>query len=171
MKNIVLFFLVAVLATSCNAQESESSSSEIAKSTIKKDSTNQPNERWHVNKEVDEHGNVIRYDSVYTWSSNGAVKAYNPDSLLTQMRKRMQGHFSMFQGLGHFGFSEQDSIFKQFFSDDFFTSPMAPNFPNMDDMIRQMEAMRDQFFNNRQRYIIPPESKSKTSKPMEKKQI
>jgi hypothetical protein len=83
----------------------------------------------------------------------------------------MQEQFSMFQGSGRFGFSEQDSIFKQFFSDDFFTSPMAPNFPNMDDMIRQMEAMRDQFFNNRQRYIIPPESKSKTSKPMEKKQI
>lgn len=171
MKNIVLFFLVAVLATSCNAQESESSSSEIAKSTIKKDSTNQPNERWHVNKEVDEHGNVIRYDSVYTWSSNGSIKGHNADSLLQQMKKRMQEQFSMIQGPGYFGFSEQDSIFKQFFSDDFFSSPMAPRFPNMDDMIKHMEAMRDQFFNNRQRYIIPPESKSKASKPMEKKQI
>ncbi|MBO3115978.1 hypothetical protein J4050_04425 [Winogradskyella sp. DF17] len=170
MKKYVLIFLVAVLATSCNGQTQKKSGPEMAKSDETKDSITRPNERWQVNKEVDENGNVIRYDSIYSWSSNGALKGMDTDSLIAQMQQRMRKQFSMFQGPNHFGFPAHDSIMKQFFLDDFFNAPVDPNFPSMDEMIKQMEAMRQQFFNNRQNYIIPPEPKAKP-KDLNKKQI
>ena len=45
---------------------------------------------WKVNKEFDENGNLIRYDSVYSWSADGNTKPYDPemlDSLFGQIPK------------------------------------------------------------------------------------
>ncbi|THD69266.1 hypothetical protein E7Z59_02745 [Robertkochia marina] len=36
---------------------------------------------WKVNKEYDENGNLIRYDSVYSWSADGAVAPYDQEML------------------------------------------------------------------------------------------
>ncbi|MCB0400185.1 MAG: hypothetical protein KDD26_11310, partial [Winogradskyella sp.] len=74
---------------------------------------------------------------------------------------------------------DQDSIMKQFFSDDFFkddffSNRMPSGFPNMDDVMKQMEAMRQNFFNDNYRYVIPPEeTKPKENKTdiIDKKQV
>ena len=76
-------------------------------------------------------------------------------------------------------FVEKDSIMKQFFSDDFFKDDIFSNstplgIPNMHDMMKQMEAMRQQFFSDNNRYLIPPEKKDNNknrSKIIEKKQV
>lgn len=171
MKKVMLFLLVAILATSCNAQNSEQ---EISKSEKRIDSLNSPRGSWKVNKEVDENGNIIRYDSIYSWSSWGNLKPIEADSIFSNMQK----HFSMFQSQGIDAFAEHDSIMKQFFADevfkdDFFTNGLSSGMLNIDDMIKRMEAMRQQFFNDEHRYIIPPEEKKKPKKSsgLEKKQI
>lgn len=49
-----------------------------------------------------------------------------------------------------------------------------PGFSNMDDIMKQMEAMRQNFFNDNYRYIIPPEQtkpKNKETEIIEKKQV
>ncbi|WP_411893637.1 hypothetical protein [Winogradskyella sp. A2] len=178
MKKVALFLFVAILATSCNAQESNSSKKEIAESETQKDSITEPKGSWNVHKEVDENGNIIRYDSIYSWSSSGNSKVIDNDSIFNKMQSMMQRRFSMFQSPSGNTFAHHDSIMKQFFSDDFFrddffSNNLNRNFPNMDDMIKRMEAMRQQFFNDNNRYIIPPETKSKKSKKVdiEKKQI
>jgi hypothetical protein len=171
MKKSILFFLVAVLATSCNGQDSKHLKSGSAKSDTTKDSIAEPNERWQVNKEIDENGNIIRYDSIYSWSSNGLLRSIDADSLIDQMQQRMKKQFSTFQGPRHLQSTEQDSIIKQFFSDDIFNSPLRSNFPDINVIIRQMEAMRQHFFNQRQRYIIPPETSLSKPKDLKSKQI
>ncbi|WP_411767806.1 hypothetical protein [Winogradskyella sp. A3E31] len=162
MKKVMLFLFVAILATSCNAQNSKDKSSKIE---IEKNSLNEPKGSWKVNKEVDKNGNIIRYDSIYTWSSSRDLKSIDADSIFNKMQNR----FSMFQSPRMYGFTEHDSIMKQFFSDDFFkdnffSSGSPSTFPNMDDMIKRMEAMREQFFNDNHRYIIPPEETKKKEK-------
>lgn len=175
----MLFLFVAILATSCNAQDTENSSKNSSDLETKKDSLHKPKGNWKVNKEVDENGNIIRYDSIYSWSSSGNIKDIESDSIFNQMHSMMQKRFSMLQSPRLNGFSEHDSIMKQFFSDDFFKDDFFSNavpsgFPNMNAIMEQMEAMRQNFFNDRHRYIIPPEnteSKEKKTKTIEQKQV
>ena len=178
MKKVMLFFFVAILATSCNAQDSSSSKDSISKAEINTDSLVKPKGSWTVNKEIDENGNIIRYDSIYSWSSSGNLKGFKNDSILDTMRSQMQKRFSMFQSPNMKNFSSHDSIMKQFFSDDFFKDDFfsdggSSNFPNMKDMMKRMEAMQQQFFNDNHRYIIPPEPKKIKQKPtsIDKKQV
>ncbi len=179
MKKVMLFLFVAILATSCNAQDTENSSKNSSDLEIQKDSLQKPKGNWKVNKEVDENGNIIRYDSIYSWSSSGNIKGMESDSIFNQMQSMMQKRFSMLQSPRLNGFSENDSIMKHFFSDDFFKddffSDRVPyGFQNMNEIMKQMEAMRQNFFNNKNRYIIPPENtepKEKKTKTIEKKQV
>lgn len=175
----MLFLFVAILATSCNAQDTENSSKNSSDLEIQKDSLQKPKGNWKVNKELDENGNIIRYDSIYSWSSSGNIKGIESDSIINQMRSMMQKRFSMLQSPNLNGFADQDSIMKPFFSDDFFkddffSNRMPSGFPNMDDVMKQMEAMRQNFFNDNYRYIIPPEKtepKENKTKIIEKKQV
>lgn len=49
----------------------------------KRDSIKQPEEKIEVNKEFDEHGNLIRYDSIYSYSSsNFNMDAKAMDSIM-----------------------------------------------------------------------------------------
>lgn len=179
MKKVMLFLFVAILATSCNAQDTENSSINSSDLESQKDSLLKPKGTWKVNKEVDENGNLIRYDSIYSWSSSGSIKGMESDSILNQMHSMMQKRFSMLQSPRLNGFSERDSIMKQFFSDDFFkddlfSSGMPSGFSNMDAIMKQMETMRQNFFNDTHRYIIPPEKtepKEKKTNFIEKKQV
>ena len=175
----MLFLFVAILATSCNAQDSENVPEKSSDLETQKDSLHKPKGNWKVNKEVDENGNIIRYDSIYSWSSSGNIKGMDSDSIFNQMQSMMQKRFSMLQSPHLNGFSERDSIMKQFFSDDFFKDGFFSNavpsgFPNINEIMKQMEAMRQNFFNDRHRYIIPPEnteSKEKKTKTIEQKQV
>lgn len=95
---------------------------------------NLPKKDIKVNREYDENGNLIRYDStyVYTWSSD-SIHQIHPDSLfnkgmdMNKMHKRMQEQLSRFLGpdsLRHQNFRHpffSDGFFKDdFFNDDFF---------------------------------------------------
>ncbi|WP_179345562.1 hypothetical protein [Winogradskyella ursingii] len=169
MKKVKLFLFVAILATSCNAQDSKITKDDIAKTKIKIDTITSPEGSWKVNKELDENGNIIKYDSIYTWSSSGNLKGLKQienDSLLNKMRSMLRRQFSMFNSPNLSNSIDSDSIMKQFFSDDFFSddsfSKRMPNgFPNLEDIMKRMEAMQQQFFNNNHRYLIPPEKTEK----------
>jgi hypothetical protein len=170
MKNI-LVFLVAVLATSCNAQESGSIDSKPANSNTKTDSINQPKEHWKVHKEFDENGNVIRYDSIYSWSSQGSLKTYDPDSLLLQIQQRMRKHLSMLQRSNHFKIGVPDSIIAQFFSDDVFLPSSVPNVSDMTDILKQMDSIQQHFFHKHPYYLIPPDHSMKKDNNPRKTEI
>ena len=96
-----------------------------------------------MNKEYDENGNVIRYDSSYTYSWSG-----NPDEINTDSLMRNFG-FSFNQGIG---------IGDEFFSDipEFFRSPFS-NFENIQKQhLQMMEQFRnaDKMFENLQQQMF-----------------
>lgn len=111
-KSVWVYYLLVILTISCSyAQKKEELS---------------PKPRVHIDvkKETDEHGNVIRYDSSYTWSWSNFDSNYdfNKDSIFSNFFKDWQIRFNM------------DSLFLSPFS----FSPFEDDWYNFD---KQMEKM------------------------------
>lgn len=145
MKKYVLVILVALLSSSCSGQKKEKEELTEGKENIAK----KPKGSWKVDKEFDEYGNLIKYDSIYSWSSNDDLKnlsSIDRDSLMHSFKSRF---FSNNLGFKNHGFDDifsQDSLFsKRFFNDDFFESEFGNDFMNVDKMTQQMLEKQKRF--------------------------
>ena len=172
MRNIFFLLMLAGFAVGCHAQHQEPK--EKTPETIQNQES--PLGSWKVNKEFDENGNLIRYDSVYSWSSDGQGKALTQEEI-----------DSLFSGLPSF-FGQQgdpinghlaelfrnDPYLKQFFGNDttampspFGTSPFGKwmmndslwmNNPDHDQIMEEMERMHRDFMQQfREQPLIPAE--------------
>lgn len=144
MKTIFTVFLASLFLVSCQGQEKEK---------IEKEQHNQvaeePKGSWKVNREFDEAGNLIRYDSIYSWSSTddiGDLMNMDRDSIFQSFRSQFsKGSVGMEDMMGD-GFFAQDSLFmKRFFADDFLESELGKDFMDLDEMHQRMEAMQKRF--------------------------
>lgn len=153
MKKILLIALVASFATSCNSQDHPKS--DLAQNDPKP-KVEKPKGNWTVNKEVDENGNIIKYDSIYSYSSMDDLKGMNTesmDSLMNGFTQKFEKHF----------YSSTDGSMPDIFSDDSpFADDMFKDFFNdetgnpsemMQKMRAKMEAMRAQMLQGNS--IIP----------------
>ena len=74
----------------------------------------------------DENGNLIRYDSIYSWSSAdnfNALSSLDRDSILQSMQSEFYRNFSHFSDQGFDDVFSSDSLFtNKFFDDAFFKS-------------------------------------------------
>ncbi|MEW2921224.1 hypothetical protein AB1A65_07130 [Muricauda sp. ANG21] len=144
MKKLILISLLSLACFGCKGQE--------RKTDEAKENTNlaeQPKGNWKVNREFDENGNLIQYDSIYSWSSSDYVDdlaQMDRDSLFTSFRSRFSRSFSQFDNDGFPNFFAEDSLFsKHFFKDDFFESPIGRDFMDLDKIHKKMEEMQRQF--------------------------
>ncbi len=145
MKKLILLSLIAILSTSCKGQENQNDTAKNDTDKI----TEAPKGSWKVDKEYDEEGNLIRYDSIYSWSSTDAFSELaekNPDSLIQSFQSRFYRNFS---GVNHPKFGhlfENDSLFtNHFFTDDFFDSEFGKDFMDLDRVRERMEKMQKNF--------------------------
>jgi hypothetical protein len=90
------------------------------------DNKNLPKKDIKVNREYDENGNLIRYDStyVYSWSTDSTHQFLNDSAFfkkmdMSKMHKRMQEQLSRFFGPDSL---RQKNNRHPFFSDDFFNN-------------------------------------------------
>jgi len=142
MKRVVLFSLLSLcLVIGLTAQN------EVKKK-------NQPQQNSKVTREYDEKGNLIKFDSVYSYSWSGdstMMKQFPPEdlskmfgsefNLLTDSTFNSQSFFGdfdkMFDPFGHFD-AKQDSIFLKHFGGKHdlqqFNDSTTFNFQNFDDM-------------------------------------
>ena len=101
MKKHVLVIIVALLSVSCNGQKNNAKQIEIKESegTV----AEAPKGSWKVDKEFDENGNLIRYDSIYSWSSNTKfdnLSLSDKDSLMQSFKSRFLSNYSVFENQG-----------------------------------------------------------------------
>jgi len=125
MKNLiflVLFFLII--------SNSSHSQLEVYIDTSK---TESPNESWNVNKKYDKDGNIIQYDSSYSYSYLSNVGYLNIDSLISTfgMNNFYSNPFEIDSTFNFFNqrsriiedvfkeFIQIDSFFNDFFDDNF----------------------------------------------------
>ena len=121
MKVAAIAIIIALCITACNAQETAKKSGEQAK--IKEEVKNMPKESWTVKKEVDDEGNIIGYDSTYSWSytnTNGDSVSVDVDSVMRSFDRYFQQHFPSVFGRSLINPNWDDSLFNNdFFQDDF----------------------------------------------------
>lgn len=168
MKTIVLACAVALGLTGCNAQEKKGNAAQKDAATrTEMGVQTEPRGTWKVNKEVDENGNLIRYDSIYTYAYgnvNGKeIPPQKMDSALASFQKYMrqqmpQGFIPDLQA--PFG---SDSLRNDFFEKGFFENHWDDFFPEMQQQLRQMDSLHQQFFQQAQPGLFPPEEKKHKS--------
>ncbi|WP_417213225.1 hypothetical protein [Bizionia sp.] len=161
MKKYILLFMVGLLSISCNGQKNEQKT-EIKESDGKL--VEQPKGTWKVDKEFDENGNLIRYDSIYSRSSNGKfdnLSVSDKDSLMQSFKSRFFTNYSGFENEGFEAIFSQDSLFsKRFFNDDFFGSNFGNDFMDIDKLRQQMMARQKKFLEKYQSEFIKPEDEN-----------
>jgi len=154
MKKFILLLALALLSISCNGQKNETKKSE---SNV----IEEPKGTWKVDKEFDENGNLIRYDSIYSWSSNSKfdnLSSADRDSLMQSFKSRFFSDFSKFENEGFEDIFSNDSVFSNhFFNDDFFDSNFGKEFMDIDRIRQQMIERQKQFLEKYQSEFIKPE--------------
>lgn len=149
--NIFILVLSLVVVYNCNAQSNNNSK-------------NQPKTDYKVNKEYDENGNLIRYDSTYTYSySSNGNDAMN-DSVFNEFQKHFNQRFSFSNDPFFNNFLFQDSLMdKEFFSNDFFENHYRNNMEMFSKLFNDMDMMKNDYFNN-QPQQTPENSEKKEEK-------
>ena len=145
MKRIGLLVLFLIGVTACQAQDKDKTMAQRQE---------EPKGKWQVHREYDENGNLVKYDSVYVWSSSnikGFPKNQNLDSLLKSYKRYMgksgfspeQFDFSLFEN--------PDSLFnKNFFDNEFFFDNwIESDGKRIRQMMRRMDSLRMRFLQER----------------------
>jgi len=156
--HITLLMALLLSLTGCKGQEKKEGA--IAEEGNKKE-IEQPKGTWKVDKEFDENGNLIRYDSIYSWSSDNSWKDLTnleKDSLLNNFESKFYRRFSQFQNQGFEDIFKPDSLFsKHFFNDDFFESDFGKDFMDIDRIRQQMLERQKKFLEKYQSQFLKPE--------------
>jgi len=140
VRMIILAIVITLGLTSCNGQ--------VAKDNNPEKKTNVPNTDVKVNKEYDEKGNLIRYDSTYSsYYSNVVNDSILMDSIFGNF-KNYFNHKYFFSKQPYFDdFFFQDSLLPyDFYKEDFFSNRFRDNMERMDHLFWEMDSIKDEFF-------------------------
>lgn len=161
MKNLI-YLLLALSFIGCNGQEKNKK--ETKEPDKKEQETIKPKEAWDVKKEYDEFGNLIKYDSIYSYSySNikGDSINVNLDSIMNSFKNYFDKN-APFKWQHDFSyFPQNDSLFmNDFFKDDYFFNQWNKQPLDISKMMRQMDSTRNLFLKRFHPGLL--ESKDKT---------
>ncbi|MGJ1335760.1 hypothetical protein ACR784_07905 [Sphingobacterium multivorum] len=108
---------------------------------------NQPKEDIKVNKEYDENGYLIRYDSTYTYYySNIEGDEIVADSIFNNFRNMFENNYS-FSTMPYFNdLFFEDSLLKYgFYKNDFFHERFMNNMQQMERLFWEMDSIKNKF--------------------------
>ncbi|MBQ0733333.1 hypothetical protein [Aquimarina celericrescens] len=156
MKRIVIILLGITILNSCSEKnkEVENEPTLSSKTVEEQDATEiaktMPGARWKVKKELDSAGNVIRYDSIYSWSySNleGDSIEVDMDRMLRSFYDQVDNNFPLSIHQRIPGMFEWDSLFyKRFMQNESFRSRWEEDFFEMQSAIERMDSLRYEFY-------------------------
>ncbi|UKM63703.1 hypothetical protein GSB9_00248 [Flavobacteriaceae bacterium GSB9] len=159
LKIIPLFSLLIFF--NCSGQEKQN---KIAQnSTI-------PDENITVNKEYDENGNLVKYDSIYSYSYSSSGKLN--DSLKMEFEKHFKNK-NMFNDAFFNDFFGEKTNLQDFNPDDFFQKGLMEHDEQIKKIMQRMDSLHQLFFNERSQPIIPaePDKPEPSTQKMNLKQI
>lgn len=102
-----------------------------------------------VEKEYDDEGNIIRYDSSYTYIytyPDGSTEKLNMDSIFQNFEPYFFNHGFDIMHDPFRDFFQKDTLYQhRFFEDDFFMQQFENNMFKFEEMMREMDSLRNQF--------------------------
>lgn len=137
----------SLIFSSCNGQKAKKEKNRSVTDTTLI-SSNQPKEDIKVNKEYDKNGNLIRYDSTYTYYySNIDENRAAADSIYNKFQEMFEEKYPFatepyFDNL----FFEDSLLHYDFYKKDFFHQRFMKNMELMDKLFREMDSVKNQFF-------------------------
>ncbi|MDG1729451.1 MAG: hypothetical protein P8K68_07615 [Algibacter sp.] len=149
MKRSIILLLV-LMFIGCNHQVKEKEVPEIDSYEIAQDHTAvKPKEKWDVRKEYDEFGNLIKYDSIYSWSYSdikGDSLRVNLDSIMDSFQRYLGDNMPNTWNQDFSYFPKHDSLFmNDFFEDDYFFRNWQNQHSELESMIKHMDSTRNLF--------------------------
>ncbi|MBP6390559.1 MAG: hypothetical protein KA175_05830 [Flavobacteriales bacterium] len=145
-KGMLAWTAIMLNLSACNGQPTTDGTTASIDTLAQRQDT--PQVEVRVNKEYDEHGNLIAFDSSYSSVYHGrSGDAAFMDSMFKDF---MPGFGMRYPFLNDPGFNNlffPDSSFHQdFFHDDFFQKRMETNQRYMQRMMEQMDSLKNQYF-------------------------
>ncbi|MFQ3578649.1 MAG: hypothetical protein SNJ71_00735 [Bacteroidales bacterium] len=143
IKWIAMFIAFSLIFLSCNGQKTNKN---ITDTTLI--SGNQPRENIKVNKEYDKDGNLIRYDSTYTYYySNIKGNKAVADSIFNNFRNMFENTYP-FSTKPYFDnlFFQDSLLHYDFYKKDFFYNRFMQNMQRMDRLFWEMDSIKNKFF-------------------------
>ncbi|MCE3225617.1 MAG: hypothetical protein K0S32_168 [Bacteroidetes bacterium] len=150
-KNLLILASSLFIMSACEGQNTKRSLSEKPESksipltdSIKKE----PDVRVKVNKKYDDKGNIIRYDSTYSYvySSPGGTLHMSNDSIFNHFRSYFHKNHSAFMNPETDNIFFNDSLFKyDFFNEDYFFKRFQLNKGAFEDMFKQMDSLKNNY--------------------------
>jgi hypothetical protein len=168
MEKFMFTLLLGLMLTGCQAQSDQGKSMEdLVGKNVDSLTVDKPKISWKVDKKYDEAGNVIGYDSIYSYSYDNMGKfaaEMNLDSIINSMKFFPHGKLSSLmedQNLGQF--MDMDSLMNgsQYFND-FFESQRNNNFSDMQKLFQQMDSLQNMMMEKHRNFL--PEDKEERSK-------
>jgi hypothetical protein len=141
MKKLGIYVLVLFSFIACQAQNNQDSKKEnnIVKNQL-------PKGKWKVNKKYDKKGNLIQYDSVYTYSYQGK-NFYNNieiDSLMNQFKLNFKEDLEEpFNSL--FFTPNENDLENSFFDQDYYLKNFKNKNYDINAMMQKMDSIRELF--------------------------
>lgn len=143
MKKISIILILFICGLGCNAQNEKVDIS-LADSL----NQNEPETKIIVNKEYDENGNLIKFDSSYTsFYSNIQNDSTFADSTLALFQDDFFNSFPNIQRPFLDEMFFEDSLMSyDFFKDDFFSKRFRLNRNQFDKLFEEMDSVKNKFF-------------------------
>lgn len=157
MKNVIAILLILSI-TGCKGQEKEKE--EVSKEE-KQEMAQKPIEQWNVKKEYDEAGNLIKYDSIYSYSYStiiGDSVNINLDSIMDSFRGYFENRVPFDWKRDFSYFPKTDSLFmKDFFKEDYFLNNWQEHHSDIENMMKKMDSVRNAFLRKHHPGLIEKE--------------
>ncbi len=140
ISKVLLTIAISIALFSCNGQNTRKESENTGDTTPKTD--------IKVNKEYDDQGNLIRYDSTYSYYySNIKDDSKLKDSIFSSFKQHFNDQF-FFSDRPYFNnlFFQDSLLFYDFYKDDFFQNRFKSNMGKMDRMFWEMDSIKNYYF-------------------------
>lgn len=155
-----IFILAALLTSlvSCNAQEKKEKGTDEPLTADATTEQTTPKGNWKVNKQFDENGNLVQYDSIFTYG----FSTEDGDTLPLKTGRNVMKSFHQYFGntqmpqdfMNHF-FSDSLNPGENPFDENFFNNRMFSD--DFQEQLQKMDSIRNAFMQQYQQQLSGPE--------------
>lgn len=153
----IIAIALSMSLNSCNGQERKQNSATKGDQTM-------PQTNIKVDKQYDKNGNMVKYDSTYSYYySNIKSDKKLGDSILNNFKNHFNQQYFFSDEPFFNSFFFEDTLLKyDFYRNDFFRNRFRNNMARMDSLFWGMDSMKNSFFNKQFNVPAPPKTSKKT---------